>query len=199
MPARRRLVAATNNRDKLREIRCILNGCGWELLDLSRFPSYPEPSESGLTLTENALFKARVGFIRTGEITLADDTGLEVDALNGEPGVISARYAGENVTYRDNVALLLRELRNVPESRRAARFRCVMALVGPGMEQIWEGVAEGTILSEPRGENGFGYDPVFWSPELQKTFAEADPEEKNQVSHRARALASLKGVLLRLK
>ena len=176
-----------------------MEGTGWELVELRRHPPYPEPVENGATLAENALIKARVGYIRTGEISLADDTGLEVNALNGKPGVISARLAGANASYSDNLNELLRALQNVPEGRRNARFRCVMALAGPGIELTWEGTAEGIILTEPRGSNGFGYDPVFWSPELQKTFAETEPDEKNRFSHRGRALLGLKEALLKLK
>ena len=190
-----RLFVATRNRDKLREIRQILDGLGWELLDLDDFPPYPEPVENGKTLLENALLKARTGFTQTGLLSLADDSGLEVDALDGRPGVNSARYAGDKTDYEDNVNLLLEELTGVAEKLRTARFRCVMALVGPGIERWWEGVSEGVILKEKRGRSGFGYDPVFWSPELGVTFAEASPAEKNRVSHRGEALQELANIL----
>ena len=195
----KRLLAATHNPDKLREIQQILDGSGWEAVGLDRFSPYSDPPEDGLTLLDNALSKAREGFRRTGLISLADDTGLEVDALDGRPGVRSARYAGENASYQDNVSLLLRELDGVPPAGRTARFRCVMALVGQGVERWWKGTAEGVILTEPRGASGFGYDPVFWSPELGMTFAEASPAEKNRVSHRGRALRGLIKVLAELK
>ena len=187
----KRILAATNNRDKLREIRQILKGTGWEVVALADLPPYPEPPEDGETLAENALIKAREGFQHSGLLTLADDTGLEVDALGGRPGVHSARYAGQNATYADNVKLLLEELDGVPGSARTARFRTAMALVGEGVEECWEGIAEGRILTEPTGIDGFGYDPVFLSPELGVTFAEASPDEKNRVSHRGRALRML--------
>jgi len=187
----KRILAATNNPDKLREIRRILNDSGWEVAGLDQFPPYPEPLEGGLTLLDNALRKAREGFSRTGFYALADDTGLEVDALDGRPGVLSARYAGEDASYNDNVSLLLHELDGVPHDRRTARFRCVMALVGPQLERWWEGTVEGVILTKPRGSSGFGYDPIFWSPELGMTFAEATPDQKNRVSHRSRALRGM--------
>lgn len=190
-----RLLAATHNIDKLREIHQILAETGWEVVGLDSFPPYPEPPETGETLLENALIKAREGFRRTGMLTLADDTGLEVDALDGRPGVRSARYAGEKATYEDNVKLLLKELSSLNGSDRTARFRTVMALVGSGIEKWWEGVSEGRIINEARGANGFGYDPVFWSPDIGRTFAEASPAEKHSVSHRGRALRGLLDVL----
>jgi len=191
----RQILAATNNTDKLREIHQILNSSDWEVVGLNDFPPYPEPPENGETLVENALKKAREGYKHTGVLTLADDSGLEVDYLNGRPGVHSARYAGENATYEDNVDLLLCELDGAQNNERTARFRCVMALVGAGIEQWWEGVSEGIIIETRKGSSGFGYDPVFWSPELGKTFAEASSEDKNRVSHRGRALIGLSNVL----
>ena len=194
----KRIFAATNNRDKLREIRQILNGTGWEVSGSDDFPAYPETEETGESLLENAMLKARAGYQHTGLLTLADDSGLEVDALDGRPGIHSARYAGLNATYEANVDLLLRELNGVPELLRTARFKCVMALVGERIEKWWEGVSEGLILVEKRGTSGFGYDPVFFSPELGITFAEATPEDKNRVSHRGRALEGLVDVLKEL-
>lgn len=198
MPQTKQLLVATNNPDKLREIRQILADTGWKALSLGDFPAYPEPPENEETLVGNALEKAREGFNRTGQITLADDTGLEVDALGGEPGVKSARYAGEDVTYADNVNLLLRNIDSIPEEKRTAKFRTVMALISEGVELTWEGIAEGIILDEARGDNGFGYDPIFWSPELEMTFAEANAEDKNRVSHRGRALSELPTILKEL-
>jgi len=186
-----RLFAATGNRDKLREFRQILDTVGCELSGKGEKWDYPEPEETGTTLAENALIKAHEGYRRTGLPAFADDSGLEVDALGGAPGVYSSRYAGENVTYSDNVNKLLQELTGIPLTRRTARFRCVIALVGPEFEMCWEGVCEGLIAELPLGENGFGYDPVFWSPEIGKCFAEASPEEKHSVSHRGRALAKM--------
>ncbi len=188
-------MAATRNSDKLREIRQILQGSGWNVVGPDDFSPYPETVEDGETLLDNALMKARDGYHNTRLLTLADDSGLEVDGLNGRPGIHSARYAGENATYEENVDLLSHELEDVPVSERTARFRCVMALVGQGIERWWEGVSEGVILDEKRGESGFGYDPVFWSSELDMTFAEATAADKNRVSHRGRALAGLTNVL----
>lgn len=190
-PAGIRIYAATGNRDKLREIRQILGAQNVVVLGRDDVAPYVEPEETGNTLTENALIKAREGFNRTGLPTLADDSGLEVEALGGAPGVYSSRYAGENATYADNVRKLLAEMESLPSESRSARFRCVMALVFAGSEQIREGSTEGFITIAPRGESGFGYDPVFYAPELNKTFAEADPDEKNRVSHRGRALQRL--------
>jgi XTP/dITP diphosphohydrolase len=189
------ILVATHNKDKLREIREILKETDWTVLSLDDFEPYPEPVEDGATMLDNALVKARAGYNQSGVLTIADDSGMEVDALDGRPGIHSARYAGEDATYEDNVDLLLSELKNVPYERRNARFRCVMALVGSGVEQWWEGIAEGMITETRRGHSGFGYDPVFWSPELGMTFAEASAEAKNRVSHRGHALAELTNIL----
>jgi len=191
----RQILAATRNRGKLREIRQILSDTGWEVLSLDDFPSYPEAIEDGATFLENALIKAREGFRRTNTLTLSDDSGLEVDYLDGRPGVYSARYAGVNAVSDDNIRLLLSELSDVSVERRTARFRCVMALVGQDSERWWEGVSEGVIINEKRGRSGFGYDPIFLSPELGQTFAEASSSDKNLVSHRGRALAALANIL----
>lgn len=195
----RRLFAATHNRDKLREIRSILKDTGWKIVGVDDLPPYPEPDETGATLAANALLKARHGFHRSGLLTLADDSGLEVEALGGRPDVHSARYAGANCTYADNVRKLLAEMKDVPIGRRAARFRCVMALVGPDLETWTEGIVNGCITTSPHGSNGFGYDPVFYANELGKTFAEAWPEEKHSISHRRRALEGIITILKTLK
>jgi len=184
----RRLFAATGNSDKLREFRRILAPTGWEIIGMEDGWNYPEPEETGATLAENALIKAREGYRRTGLPSFADDTGLEVDALDGRPGVYSSRYAGENVSYADNVRKLIAELDGIPIERRTARFRCVIAFVSDQFEDTWEGITEGVILDSSSGENGFGYDPVFWSPELSMSFADASPDLKHSVSHRGRAL-----------
>jgi XTP/dITP diphosphohydrolase len=186
-----KLFVATNNRDKLFEIKVILDGCGVTLIGMSDVEPYPEPDETGDTLQENALIKAREGYARTGLPSLADDSGLEVEALSGAPGVYSSRYAGEDVTYADNYRKLLVELGDLPLEKRGATFRCVMALVNGDQEVWWEGSAHGVITLEPAGGNGFGYDPVFYSKDLKMTFAEASITKKNQVSHRGRALQNL--------
>lgn len=186
-----KLFVASSNPDKLREIRQLLAGTGWEVIGKGELIDYPDPEENGNTFADNALIKAREGYQRTGYLTIADDSGLEVNALGGRPGVFSARFAGPDADNSDNVDLLLKLLAHLPAEKREAVFRCAVALVGPGIEAIWEGAAEGIITDTKRGENGFGYDPVFLSRDIGVTFAEAAPDEKNRVSHRGRALAEL--------
>ncbi len=158
-----------------------------EFLSLLDFPGMAEVVEDGETLVDNALKKAQTSFQYTHISSIADDTGLEVDQLNGAPGVRSSRFAGEGVSYRDNNEKLLRLLEGVPREKRTARFRCVVAFVGGNGEHWVEGVCEGLILPEYRGDGGFGYDPIFYVPEKEKTFAEMSPEEKNAISHRGKA------------
>ncbi len=178
------LVLATQNKDKVLEIIKLLRGCCGEVLSLEAFPDVPEVVEDGLTLEENAVKKARQIGEYTGLPAVADDTGLEVDALGGAPGVFSSRFAGQVATYAENVAKLLSELAGVPAEKRTARFRTVVAFYNQGKVQTVEGVCEGMISSEPSGRDGFGYDPVFFVPGRGKTFAEMDLSEKNQISHR---------------
>ncbi|MDR1070994.1 MAG: XTP/dITP diphosphatase [Gracilibacteraceae bacterium] len=180
---------ATRNSGKLREIADLAGPEGFEVLSLADFPALAEVEETGETFAANALLKARAACRATGLITLADDSGLEVDALAGAPGVRSARFAGENHCDRSNNAKLLEALRETPAAERTARFRCVMAVVTPaGAERLVEGVAEGLIAAEPRGAGGFGYDPLFWLPEAGMMMAELSPAEKNRCSHRGKAL-----------
>ena len=184
-----KIAIATNNPNKLREIRAILGGFFDEALSLSDLGIDIDIEETGTTLTENALIKARTIRDLTGLPALADDSGLMVDALDGAPGVYSARYAGEEHDDKKNNALLLKNLEGKP---RDAKFCSVIALCYPdGRELTAEGYAPGVILEEERGTGGFGYDPLFFSPELGKTFAEATPEQKNSVSHRSRALRAM--------
>jgi len=189
----RRLLLATRNPDKVREILAILEDLEVEILTLQDFPDAPPVREDGQTLEENAIKKACSAFEVTGLPALADDTGLEVDYLGGAPGVLSSRYAGENASYEANRRKLLGALQGVPWQQRAARFRCVVAFV-PNNDELWltEGVCEGLITEEPRGEGGFGYDPIFWVPSYQMTFAEMPPDLKNRISHRAIALRDMK-------
>ncbi len=186
-----RLVVASKNPDKIREVEAVLLGLGL-VHEIVRDRDWPEVAEEGDTLEENALEKARAVAAVTGLPALADDTGLEVDALGGAPGVHSARYAGPGAGYADNVRKLLAALRGTEQ--RSARFRTVMALVVPGGEEVVaEGVLEGRIIAEPRGEGGFGYDPVF---EVEgRTLAELPAADKNAMSHRARALRALAELL----
>ena len=185
-------VLATFNRDKLRELSALLGLPGVTLTALCDEPGATAPAETGGTLRENALLKARAALALTGKPAIADDTGLEVDALGGRPGIHAARVAGPGATYAGNVAKLLGELRGVEAERRSARFRCAcVACLPDGRELAGEGVLEGRISLAPRGENGFGYDPVFEIAGLGRTMAELSEEEKNALSHRSRAVRAL--------
>jgi len=182
-------VVATGNRHKVEEIRAILADLPVTIRSLAEFPGAPDVVEDGTTYRENALKKARSAARFTGKPVLADDTGLEVDALNGQPGLYAARFAGEGCTYQDNVRKMLRLMDGVPPERRGARFVCVIALVSPGgREQVVEGELRGRITESQAGSGGFGYDPVFFVPEAGRTLAELTADEKNRVSHRRRAL-----------
>jgi len=190
------VVLATGNEGKIKEFSNLLEGVFGKIISLSDLGSPPEVVEDGLTFRDNALKKAREIAQYSGKLTLADDSGLEVDALNGRPGIYSARYSGEGATDKTNIDKVLAELGNNPN--RKARFICVLALVDPnGEELVVEGFCEGVILGEPRGEGGFGYDPVFYLPDRRKTMAELEPELKNTISHRANALKKLKTELER--
>ena len=190
------LVLATANRHKVEEIQAILDDVGIPLLTLNEFPNFPGVEEDGVTCQENAIKKAKATAAFTGRWALADDTGLEVDALQGRPGVYAARYAGEHATYEDNCKKLLQELEGVPSDRRTARFITVVAVSNPeGHTEIVEGVLEGTITQEFHGTGGFGYDPVFYVPQVGKTLAEMTFAEKNRMSHRARAVTNAKSLL----
>jgi XTP/dITP diphosphohydrolase len=191
-----KIVLATGNRDKVRELRHALDGLAIEILTREDFPGLPDTIEDGSTLAANALKKAREIRTATGLMAMADDTGLEVEALDGEPGVYSSRFAGLGATYADNVKLLLERMRSIPEKHRDARFRCVIALVEPtGAEILVEGICEGRILTESRGDGGFGYDPVFFVPSHGKTFAEMSVAEKDGISHRGLAMAKMRKLL----
>lgn len=182
----RRWLAATRNRHKLAELRALLRGTG-RLVGLDELENPPEVIEDGLTFAENAIKKARELCAFSGLCTIADDSGLEVEALDGRPGVFSARFAGEHASDRENREKLLAQLAHEP--RRRARFRCVLALCLPGgICRTVEGVCHGTISREPRGVAGFGYDPVFQPDGFDRTFAEMSPAQKNTLSHRGRAL-----------
>ncbi len=191
------LVLATNNRHKAAELQALLSDVGVRIRTLAEFPDAPEVVEDGTTCEANAIKKATAIANHTGLPAMADDTGLMVEALGGRPGVYAARYAGEQATYEDNCRKLLGELQGVPVAKRRARFVTVVAFVPrPGVQaQVVEGALDGVIAEQPAGTYGFGYDPVFVVPELGKTLAQLTSEEKNRISHRARALAKVREIL----
>lgn len=190
------IVLATRNPDKGRELGALLGGLGIRVRTLADFPSAPEVEEDGMTCEANAIKKAREIAWATGVPAVADDTGLEVDALEGRPGVHAARYAGEHATYEENCRKLLLELAGVPRPKRTARFLTVAAIVFPSGEvHVTQGTLEGLITEQPVGDCGFGYDPVFLVPELDKTLAQLTIEEKNRLSHRAKAFTQMRAWL----
>jgi XTP/dITP diphosphohydrolase len=196
--SRPRLVIASLNPDKARELVSLLGDIPFEILSLAEVPGATLPPEGEESYRGNALAKARAAARLSGALALADDSGLEVDALGGRPGVRSARYGGPGLSDSERCAALLAELQGVPRERRTARFRCVVGLASPGgREEVVEGVVEGIIAEAPRGTGGFGYDPLFFYPPRERTFAELEPAQKNRVSHRARALALAREVLRR--
>lgn len=191
------IVLATKNPDKRSEMSALLNDLGMTVRTLTDFPGAPDVIEDGATCEANAIKKARTIAGYTGLVAVADDTGLEVEALNGRPGVHAARYAGPHVSYEDNWKKLLHELDGVAFQKRGARFVTVVAIAKPGVEAVEtvEGVLDGLIAERPAGTAGFGYDPVFFLPEMSKTLAELTPVEKNRLSHRGKAFAKAKSVL----
>lgn len=189
---------ATRNSGKLREIRDILRGLGIHLKGLNHFQQVPEIKEDGKSFVENALKKARFYANYFSKAVLADDSGLEVDALKGAPGIYSARYAGVRASDRENREKLLKEMEGLPKRKRGAQFKCVIAMVFPdGREIITEGSCRGRIGLKEEGKRGFGYDPVFYLPSYGKTMAELTVEEKNRISHRGKALRKLRRILNR--
>ena len=193
----RQLVLASGNAGKLREINQLVRKLDMEALPQSDF-DVPDADETGLSFVENAILKARHAAHLTGLPAIADDSGLEVDVLNGEPGIYSARYASSNASDTDNVQKLLLKLQDVPEAQRTARFQCLVVFMAHAEDPtplICQGSWEGRIMLAPQGENGFGYDPVFWVPSEQCSSAELSPEVKNRLSHRGKALAGLLAVL----
>ena len=190
------ILLATRNSDKVRELAALLGELGLRIRTLAEFPAAPEVEEDGSTCEANARKKAREIASATGLPSVADDTGLEVDALGGRPGVFAARYAGEGATYEDNCRKLLKELDGVPQARRTARFLTVAALAMPGGDtRVATGTLVGVIAEECAGSQGFGYDPVFLVPELGRTLAELTAEEKNRISHRAKAFRAMADIL----
>lgn len=191
-----RLVLATANVAKAGEFRTLLDDLGYEIQTARDYPGLRLPAEGDRSYADNARAKARAAVAATRAVALGDDSGLEVDALGGRPGVASARYGGPGLTDAERVARLLGEVAGAPS--RAARFRCVLALAAPwGEEAVVEGVVEGVLAERPRGAGGFGYDPIFVVPELGRTFAELPPADKHRLSHRARAVAAARPILER--
>ena len=194
-----KLLLATGNQAKLKELRNLLHDLPYELVTLPEAGIRVKVDESGNSLEENASLKATIFASKSQLLTLADDSGLEVDALGGQPGVRSARYAGKNASDSERVDYLLSRLEGVPWEKRSAHFRCVIAVCTPdGQVEFGSGDCRGIITLKPRGEQGFGYDPVFYLPEMGKTMAELPPEVKNQLSHRGKAARKAYRVLERL-
>ena len=194
-----KLLLATGNQGKLEELRQLLTGVPFDLISSSDIGLDLDVHESGKTYATNARLKARAFAVASGLLTLADDSGLEVDALGGAPGVLSSRYAGPGASDSQRVSYLLVKLKNIPWEQRTARFRCVMAIALPhGKVKLCSGSCRGIITFAPKGTNGFGYDPVFYFPKLGKTMAELPPEIKNRISHRAKAAARAGEILIEL-
>ncbi len=191
------ILIATGNQDKMREIRMILQDTGYEPVSMKEAGIRAQIRETGTTFEENALIKARTVASLSGRMAVADDSGLEVDYLNKEPGIYSSRYMGEDTSYDIKNQSLIDRLQGVPDEKRTARFVCAVACVFPdGRELVCRGVMEGRIGYAQEGENGFGYDPIFYLPEFGCTSAQLPPEEKNRISHRGKALRKLRDLLM---
>ncbi|MGM0904786.1 MAG: XTP/dITP diphosphatase [Bacillota bacterium] len=186
------VIIATKNSGKAKEFERIFQAKGIQVKTLLDFPEIEDVEETGTTFEENAKIKSETIANLLGKMVIADDSGLEIDALDGRPGVYSARYAGQQKNDEDNIDKVLTELKGVPKNERTARFRCVLAVSQPGIKTVtFAGACEGLILTERRGTNGFGYDPIFFVEAKQKAMAELNPEEKNKISHRAMAIKKL--------
>ena len=194
----KKIIIASNNKGKIREIRAIIGEQAIELLDLKDIGFTDEITEDGYSIKENAVKKGLSVMKAVGELTIADDSGLEVDAIDGQPGVLSARFSGEGATDESNNRKLLELLSNIPMEKRGAQFRCVMALIYPnGRILTAEGICRGRIAYKPIGDKGFGYDPIFIPNGYDKTFSQLGSHVKNQISHRAIALYKMKGIMIR--
>ncbi|HRD01529.1 MAG TPA: XTP/dITP diphosphatase [Candidatus Saccharicenans sp.] len=192
----KRLLLATTNKGKAREIKRLLSGLSFKLESLHDYPDFGQFQEKGKTFEENSRGKAIFYSLKYPGLVLAEDSGLEVEALEGKPGVFSARFSGQQSSDEKNIKKLLRLMKNLPESHRLARFTCVASLAWQGkILKVYKGQLRGKILFEPRGQNGFGYDPVFFYPPLRKTLAELTTAEKNEISHRSRALRKVRTYL----
>ncbi len=197
---KRKIIFATGNADKLWEIKTIMEELNIEIVSLKEAGVDLDVEENGKTFEENAIIKARAVCDMTNEITLADDSGLEIDYLNKEPGIYSARYMGKETSYHEKNGNLIKRLEGVPDEERTARFVCAVALAMPdNRTETVRGVMEGRIGYKEAGENGFGYDPIFYLPEYGCTSGELEPEEKNRISHRGKALRMMKERLIELK
>jgi XTP/dITP diphosphohydrolase len=195
MDSLKKIVIATANSHKLREIEQILSGIPARILSLKDYPEIPPIIESGESFRENAWIKAKTVHHHSGLLSLADDSGLEVDALDGAPGIYSARFAGPEKNYSENNIKLLTVLKNTPIERRGAQFRCVVSIIGPDIEKFAEGIVRGKIIGALRGSAGFGYDPLFVPDGYEQTFAELGDVLKNQISHRARAFQAAREIV----
>jgi XTP/dITP diphosphohydrolase len=192
-----KILLATNNRGKLREYRRLLAGIPFDIVTPADCDITAEVAETGVTFEENAILKATTMATASSLLALADDSGLEVDALGGAPGPLSRRFAGKNATDADRIAFLLNKLKDAPDKIRTAQFRCVIAIAEPtGRVELCSGSCQGVIISKPVGTNGFGYDPIFYLPELGKTMAQLTIRQKNLISHRARAAEKAKALLM---
>lgn len=192
------ILIATKNTGKVKDFETLLNPLGIHVLSLNDLEEDLDVEETGMTFEENAILKAETVATALGKVVIADDSGLEIDALQGAPGVYSARFAGPEKSDDDNIDKVLGKMRGVPEKERAARFRCVLAIAGPRrITETFSGSCEGQIIHERRGTNGFGYDPIFFLPQKGRTMAELSSEEKGELSHRGAALAKLQEKLPR--
>lgn len=193
-----RFVLATLNQNKVQEIQDVLCQENWNLISLAEFTDASSPNEDGESFCDNALIKARSAFALTQLPCLADDSGLEVDVLLGQPGIYSSRFSGENATDQENNQKLLRLLEGKSPEERTARFKCAVGLVTDVAEYTVEGICEGIIIDQPRGNQGFGYDPLFFVPGLGKTFAEISLDQKNRISHRSVAFRKMADLIRKL-
>lgn len=191
-----KIILATGNENKVREIRQIMEGCDIELISMKEAGVFEDIIEDGTTFEENAVIKARTIAAKSGMLTLADDSGLEIDFLDKAPGIYSARFMGENTSYSEKNSAILDKLSDVPDDKRTARFVCAVAAVWPdGKYETVRATMEGIIAHKAAGENGFGYDPIFFLPEYGCTSAELSPEDKNAISHRGKAFRMMRGKL----
>ncbi|MBL6964738.1 MAG: RdgB/HAM1 family non-canonical purine NTP pyrophosphatase [Bacteroidetes bacterium] len=192
-------ILATHNLNKIKEIKKAFDDADIEIMSLHDFPDLPDVMEDGETIEENSLKKAKEIFEHTGIAAIADDTGLEVDYLDGAPGVYAARFAGENCTYEDNNLKMLNSLKGVSRGKRGAKFRCIVTLYGENLHHVTEGILDGEIIEKLTGKNGFGYDPIFKPNGFELTLAELSLDDKNKISHRGQAVSKMVEIIRELK